>query len=352
MSKPVLSYALILITSIILLPACSSIPTRQHREMTNLYQHYWVNTSKPHADQDINSVAKYLADFDVIFFGELHAHAAVHLAQMQLFEAMYRLNPKLGLSLEQFERDVQPYIDDYIAGKIGEKHLISKTRAWDNYPTSYRPLVEFAREKKLSVIAANAPKKTVICVGRKGLDYLDVLTPEDRQYIAADIDISDGSYRQKFMSFITNNASHGSTSDNKMSDMMKKMSERSYAAQVVRDDTMAESIALHLQKNPEIQLLHLNGIFHSSNYLGIVERLGRRMPELKIAVIETVTLAPNKQNQVINNLKNGNLLLLVKHLPIGFVDKDNELEWSKAILKKRKKSGDKCVMPAQLPPGE
>ena len=351
MIKTTLSNFLSLLLIAILLSACATLPSQKNAKMTNMYQHRWVKTSTPHVDQNLNSVAKFLTDYDVVFFGELHSHPGVHLAQMQLFEAMYNLNPKLSLSLEQFERDTQTYVDDYLQGKIGEKHLIRKTRAWDNYPTSYRPLVEFAKQNQLPVVAANAPKSTVVCVGRIGLEFMDNLTPQDRLFIAKDIDISDGAYRKRFMSFITNNASHGSTSDNKMSDMMKKMSERSYAAQVVRDDTMAESIALHLQQNPGRQVLHLNGSFHSSNFLGAVERLASRMPKLKIAVVETITTAADDNYWKTEELDSGNLLLLVNLLPIDFINHENEIEFSKAILKKRKSNGVNCDKLQQLTSG-
>lgn len=345
MLKTTLRNFLVLIITVLLLSACSTLPMQKSVEMTNLYQHRWVNTSSPHIDQSISSIAEFLTGYDVVFFGELHGHPGVHLAQMQLLESMFKLNPELSLSLEQFERDTQSYVDDYLTGKIGEKYLIEKARAWDNYPTSYRPLVEFAKYHQLPVIAANAPKSTVLCVGRLGLEILDTLPPQDRQYVAQNIDISDGKYRDRFMSFLTDNSSHGSISDDKMSEMMKKMSQRSFAAQVVRDETMAESIAHHLQKNSQQQLLHLNGVFHSSKFLGTVERLHHRMPELKIAVIETVTVAPDNEDWKTEKLDNGNLLLLVKQLPAGFVKEDNELEWSKAILKKRKESGVNCNIP-------
>lgn len=333
---------LVVLLPSLLLTACTTLAVEQDIEMTNLYQHRWINTSAPHVGQDIQSISEYLAGFDVVFFGELHEHPAVHLAQMQLFESMFRLNPQLSLSLEQFERDTQSYLDDYLAGKIGEKYLIKKARAWGNYTTSYRPLVEFSKHHQLPVVAANAPKETVVCVGRIGLEFLDTLSSQDRQHVAADIDVAKGAYRDKFMSFLTSNASHGNTSDNKMGKIMQQMSERSFAAQVVRDETMAESIVHHLQKNPQRQVLHLNGAFHSSQFLGTVERLSKRMPELKIAVIETVTVAVDDKSWITEELGSGNLLLLVKKLPVGFVKAENEREWSKSILKKRKKSGRNC----------
>lgn len=335
-----------LLAAAILLSACSIMPIKQNKEMTNLYQHRWINSSTAHPIHDINSVAKLLADYDVIFFGELHTHPGVHLAQMQLFEALHQQKPELTLSLEQFERDTQSYVDDYLAGKIGEKYFIKKARAWNNYPTSYRPLVDFAKHHQLPVIAANAPKSTVVCIGRHGLDALDALTPEDRQHVAQNIHVSAGAYRDKFMAFMGSNASHGSVSENKMDKMMQKMSQRSFTAQVVRDDTMAESIARHLRANPQRQVMHLNGNFHSSQFLGTVERLQQRMPKLKIAVIDTITLDPGTNSWNPEELKNGNLLLLVKPLAEGFVKKENQQEWSKAILKKRKESGINCASPA------
>jgi len=90
-----------------------------------------------------------------------------------------------------------------------------------------------------------------------------------------------------------------------MNAMMKKMSERSYTAQVLRDETMAESIALHLDQHQKRKVLHLNGKFHSSKFLGTVERLATRKPELKIAVIETVTVAEQDDSWKVGKLKNG-----------------------------------------------
>src|SRR6266700_2885851 len=54
-----------------------------------------------------------LKNYDVIFVGELHDHIGNHLAEMALLRELAARVPKLALSLEQFERDVQPVMDDY-----------------------------------------------------------------------------------------------------------------------------------------------------------------------------------------------------------------------------------------------
>jgi len=300
-----------------------------------LYQHQWVDVAHPKTGQKLEAIAKLLSGYDAVFFGEVHRHPGVHLAQMALLQAMHELNPDLTLSLEQFERDVQPYLDDYLAGKTGEQYLRDKARAWNNYPTSYRPLVEYAKQHQLPVIAANAPKTAVICVGQKGLGILDAIPEPERSHVARQIDISEGSYRDKYMAFFANNSSHGGRTAGRPSATMQKMAEHSFSAQAVRDDTMAESIAHHLLNNPRRQVVHLNGSFHSEDFLGAVERLARRMPELKIAVINPVQTDSTGFDWTREKLDSGTVLLGVSRLPKDFIQEEHKREWSRMVLKKR-----------------
>ncbi len=322
------------------LTACTSTAARPEYPITQLYKHYWLNTAIPDQPQTTASIAQSLAEYDVIFFGEFHGHPGIHLAQMQLLETIQSLRSELTLSMEQFERDTQPYIDDYMAGEIGEQYLRDKARAWDNYPTSYRPLIEYAKQHQLPVLAANAPKQAVICVGRKGLEILDEMPDTDRQHVAADIDVSDSAYRDRYMSFLSHNTSHGAGSGGDASEAMQAMANRSFAAQTVRDETMAESITQHLQRNPNRLVLHLTGHFHSDSFLGTVERLSRRMPELKIAVITPISLNRDQPSWKQTDLDTGTVLLLVGQLPDDFVQSDHAMAWSREILHQR--MGNEC----------
>ncbi len=69
----------------------------------------------------VDELADALKNYDVVFFGEWHDHPGNHLAEMTLFRAVHQRSPQLALSLEMFERDVQPVVDDYMAGRIGEE---------------------------------------------------------------------------------------------------------------------------------------------------------------------------------------------------------------------------------------
>ncbi|MEQ9449588.1 MAG: ChaN family lipoprotein, partial [Rhodospirillaceae bacterium] len=163
----------------------------------------------PPAQMSVEQAADLLSGFDVIFLGEMHRHPGNHLAQMMLFRVIHERAPDLALSMEQIERDVQPIVDDYLAGRIGEGPFIEQTRAWGNYRTSYRPLVEYAKDHGLPVIAANAPGDVVRCVGLEGPEFLDRMNPEQRAWVAKELHYGEGAYRDKFMGFIMGDAAHG-----------------------------------------------------------------------------------------------------------------------------------------------
>jgi hypothetical protein len=67
-----------------------------------------------------------------------------------------------------------------------------------------------------------------------------------------------------------------------------------FAAQCLKDDTMAESIFYFLQSHPKTQVIHYNGDFHSAAHLGTAEKLARLNPQLKIAVISPIGIEPGK----------------------------------------------------------
>ena len=293
----------------------------------------------------LDAAAEVLAGYDVVFLGEAHQHPGNHLAQMALLRAIYARAPALTLSMEQFERDVQPVVDEYLAGKIGETPFARRARAWGNYSTSYRPLVEFAKDQKLPVIAANAPENVIRCIGREGLKVFDRMKPEQRAWVAAVVNQQDGPYKDKFFGFVGTDAGHGGDgSKDEKAAARKPPSEqqlRSFAAQVTRDDTMAESIAKHIEKNPGRKVVHLNGSFHSDSFLGTVERLKMRMPNLKIAVVNP-EFADDPNHPKVDDPKGGTFALIVRELPEFYA---NDAEMSEAIKRQMaQRSATKCEL--------
>ncbi|EGQ8447486.1 TPA: ChaN family lipoprotein [Vibrio alginolyticus] len=256
-----------------LLTGCSSYThTNSHAtsaEVTSFYDYQLYTPSGEHIA--LSKLPIELQQADVILIGEWHTHAGVHRFQTDMLKQLTSYDRSLALSMEQFTRDKQPVVDAYLRGEIGEQYLMKQANAWPNYESDYRPLVEFAKQKNLPVIAANAPKSIVRCIGRQGLDYINKLDDDQRMFIAQAINTGNSPYKEKFMASMH----HGKP----------EQTEKQFAAQVTWDETMAESIVSYLDDNPGAQIVHVAGKFHTEQGLGTAASILSRNPSLKVVVI-------------------------------------------------------------------
>ncbi len=337
--------------TLMVLAGCSHTPNRAAAQLTpaplrHLYDYQIIRS----ADQqmiDLEALIQELSSSDVIFIGELHSHSASHYLQMQVLSGLYQLHPNLILSMEQFERDKQTVVDEYLDNQIGERTLMAQGKAWPNYASDYRPLVEFAKAHDIPVIAANAPKALVRCIGQKGPEIVDQLPAEQRAYLAADVTRSSEAYQAKFHRFMSGAGAvhghappkgHGSkahgahghahgTSKGKLSN--------TFYAQLARDNTMAESIAKALDAHPDHRVVAINGAFHSDGKLGTVDALTHLKPHLNIVV-----LSPYEQtsdpSELAEAAKRGDYLYTIYTLPKRYVQKANRDRAVMAMIKKRK----------------
>ena len=265
-----------------------------------------------------------LAQYDVVFVGEAHGHSTNHFVQSKLFSGLYARNNDIALSMEQFERSAQPIVDQYLAGEIGEESLKHDGNAWDHYSQSYRPMVEFAKQKGLPVIAAEVPGNMVSCVGEEGPAFLDRLEGEPRTWIAKELNLQDGPYKDRYFDFLSKAAGHEVGGENMTEAEIAEQRFNRFAAQVSRDDTMAESIALHINANPGRKVKHIDGSFHSAALLGTVERLKIRKPELNLANVHPVLVDdPENPGFDADLVGEGQYLLLIYPVPKRFVKMAN-----------------------------
>jgi uncharacterized iron-regulated protein len=229
--------------------------------------------------QSLEKIIEAAGRADVVFLGENHDDAVAHALQLEIFKAAferYGKDKKVTLSLEMFERDVQTVIDEYLAGLISEQHFLASSRPWGNYKTDYRPLVEFARQNNLEVIAANAPRRYVNMVSRLGRDSLNRLSPEAKKWLAPlPYGEASDAYAAKFGALMGQMSA--SETPVKHSPMLN--------AQALWDATMAYSIAENLKQNKNSLIVHLNGSFHTENRLGTVEHLQKYRPEARVLVV-------------------------------------------------------------------
>src|SRR4030042_554072 len=79
-----------------------------------------------------------------------------------------------------------------------EEVLLAGSRPWGNYKKAYRPIVEFAREKGLPVIAMNVPRKYAARLAMKGPAALEALPDSEKVFVARELKVLDDEYRERF----------------------------------------------------------------------------------------------------------------------------------------------------------
>ena len=98
-------------------------------------------TGEPVALSEVLAAAQQA---EVCLIGETHDDPVAHQLELYLLVQMQARRPCL-LSLEMFETDVQPIVDEYLAGLIREDDLLQDARPWTNYWKDYRQMVEFCK---------------------------------------------------------------------------------------------------------------------------------------------------------------------------------------------------------------
>ncbi len=239
------------------------------------------------APSTLDAVVKELADADVVFFGEQHDDRSAHALERALLEGLYTQNAHVMLSLEMFERDVQGVLDEYLAGYITETHFLQSSRPWPNYKDDYRPLIEFCKAHKLPVVAANAPRRYVNIVSRKGQTSLAELPKTSRVYLAPlpySMAIAPEYDRQLTEIF---GAAHDTANTNPVPAPQPGMPDPALLkqAQGLWDATMADSLHRAVRANRGRQILQVNGAMHSDNSFGIAARLHALNPHLRIKIV-------------------------------------------------------------------
>lgn len=222
-------------------------------------------------------LAKRLQKYDVVFFGEFHDQSEIHQYELELLKAMYKAKgAKLALSMEMFEADNQSKLNNFLADTLSEEDFLAASRPWPNYKTDYAPLVNFAKEQQMPVIAANVPRFLAAHVAKNNAST-DGIAEQYLQWLPKHTYAPEGAYKDKFYAQM-----------NSPEAPMKMPPQRLaavYAAQCLKDDKMAESIAAFADAHPDIQILHINGCFHSDAHLGTTQKLEALRPKLKVAVI-------------------------------------------------------------------
>ncbi|OYQ31848.1 iron-regulated protein [Flavobacterium cyanobacteriorum] len=211
------------------------------------------------------------ANSEVVLFGEHHDNSVMHWLQLELTKDLAE-KKSLVLGAEMIEADNQDELDKYLAGQVNQKAFDTLARLWPNYKTDYKPLVDFAKDKKFPFVATNVPRRYASMVYKGGFEALEKLTAEEKAWIAP-LPIAYDASLPGYKAMLEMSGGHGG-------DNLPK-------AQAVKDATMAYFIALNLKSGS--LFIHYNGTYHSDNYEGINWYLKKLKPQLKILTIAAVS---------------------------------------------------------------
>ncbi|WP_161890266.1 ChaN family lipoprotein [Pontibacter russatus] len=214
---------------------------------------------------------------DVVLFGEQHNDPIAHWLQLEVAKDLYQAHPRrFVIGTEMFEADVQLVLNEYMAGQVPEANFEQESRPWPNYKTDYRPVLRYAKEKNIPVVATNVPRRYAAVVSGGGMKALDTLSEDAKRYIAplpVEVDMNLPGYKGMLRMF--GSGTHGNTK-----------SENIVQAQALKDATMAHFILRQVAQG--MQVLHLNGAYHSDNFEGIGWYLKQGQPDIKTRTITTV----------------------------------------------------------------
>ena len=228
----------------------------------------------------LTQVMKQIDKARVVLVGETHTRYDHHLVQLEILKHLYQKSPNLALGVEWFQQPYQKHLDDYIAGKITEKEMLHLTDYFSRWQYNYRlyqPILQYARENNIPIIALNAPRELIRALAKSEFDDL----PEElKSQLPKSYDWSDKDYEQRLRDIFELHPEYRGEFENFL------------RSQLTWDESMAERAAQYLQDNPETRMLVLAGSGHIMFGSGIPNRIKRRIDSEQFSILVSEDFLP------------------------------------------------------------
>lgn len=216
---------------------------------------------------DMDRLAAALKDKRIVYVGETHDRMDHHQLQLAVLDALRRAGREVAVGAEWFQHSFQPELDDFIAGGIDEADMLDRTGYYERWRFDYRlyrPILQYAREHRIPVLALNAPRELTDAVSEHGLDALPL---KFQSQLPSSYDRSNTEYERHLGEVFKQ---HPMADEDRL--------ERFIQVQLTWDETMAEQAADYLTANPEKTLVVFAGTGHIVYGAGIPDRVQRRTP--------------------------------------------------------------------------
>jgi uncharacterized iron-regulated protein len=237
--------------------------------------------------QQTDSLAQAIAQNNaarVVLVGETHTRWDHHLVQLEVLKLLYQKSADLAIGVEWFQQPYQKYLDAYVAGEISEQEMLHQTEYYERWRYDYRlyrPIIQYAREHNIPIIALSASRELSQTLSKSGFDGLPA---ELKAQLPASYDWSDKDYEQRLRSVFESHPDYAS----EFKDFLR--------AQLTWDESMAERAAHYLDKNPESRLLIFAGSGHIAYGSGIPNRIKRRTDVEQLSILISDDFLPVSEN--------------------------------------------------------
>jgi uncharacterized iron-regulated protein len=221
-----------------------------------------------------------LADKRVVYVGESHDRYEDHLNQLSIIRGLHEQGRSLAIGMEFFQQPFQAALDEFVAGAISEAEFLRRTEYFTRWRFDYRlyrPILRFAREHGIPLIALNLPKEITDQAGDGGIASL---SPEQAAQIPTDMDRDDPAYRERVEAVF---AMHPKDEDADFEHFLD--------VQLLWDEGMAERAVAYLRAHPDKTLVVLAGTGHVEYGQGIPQRVARRI-EVPAATVVSGSMRP------------------------------------------------------------
>lgn len=217
-------------------------------------------------------LVEQLSTARTVFVGEVHDRYDHHLVQLKLLQSLHQANPNIAIGVEWFQQPYQWVLNRYINGTLNEAQLLKKSeykRRWQYNYALLRPILQYAKQHKIPIIALNAPRELTRKIAKEGINSL---TSVQRAQLPAVIHPPSKAYRKR-LSKVFLQHSHN-----------KKHLDNFIKVQRVWDATMAMNIAKFLHKKPQHRMLVFAGRGHMNEGAGIPIDLARSISDKAVVL--------------------------------------------------------------------
>ena len=271
----------------LLISACSGqqpvkpkiLDHRNQHDVINYLSSIQLKAINKHKNLSFNQLIDTTLQSRAVFVGETHDRYDNHLTQLAVLKALHHKHPNIAIGVEWFQQPYQWVVNRYLNGSFTEKQLLEKSEYYKRWYYRYdmlRPILLYAKQNRIPVIALNAPVELTKKISKSGISSLN---PHERKQLPQNIHPPEKAYRKKLEDVFKHHVTD------------KKRLENFITVQRVWDETMAMNTAKFLKQHPKHKIIVFAGNGHISDGVGIPADLKRQRN------VKTITISSGSNEE-------------------------------------------------------